>query len=229
MLGNTLGVSDNGNFTKVNMTAFGETTATNNSSLSTNHFFTGKPYISELGYAVLFRNYRPEQGKWQTADPLGYPDGWNNLAYVNNGVTGAIDYLGMECVAADTIQRTRNYILSTGPLVVEKLSDFSYLYSMTWSAYGFEHYGSYISCSCGGSCGSCDGLHWVEDNIEGPFVANDPVVGWYLSDEVMTEEELAVKKDDWTKQLSDAIRGPLEAWKADIWKDIEVSCIPKPE
>jgi hypothetical protein len=32
-------------------------------------------------------------GKWQTADPLGYPDGWNNLAYVNNGVTSAIDWL----------------------------------------------------------------------------------------------------------------------------------------
>ncbi|MDR0933360.1 MAG: hypothetical protein LBM70_10140, partial [Victivallales bacterium] len=94
MLGNTLGVSDNGNFTKVNMTAFGETTATNHYPLTTNHFFTGKPYIGELGYAFLFRNYRPEQGKWQTADPLGYPDGWNNLAYVNNGVTGAIDWQG---------------------------------------------------------------------------------------------------------------------------------------
>ena len=33
-------------------------------------------------------------GKWQTADPLGYPDGWNNFAYVNNGVTMAIDWLG---------------------------------------------------------------------------------------------------------------------------------------
>jgi RHS repeat-associated protein len=94
MLGNTLGVSDNGNFTKVNMTAFGETTATNHYPLTTNHFFTGKPYIGELGYAFLFRNYRPEQGKWQTADPLGYPDGWNNLAYVNNWVIGAVDPAG---------------------------------------------------------------------------------------------------------------------------------------
>ena len=25
---------------------------------------------------------------------LGYPDGWNNLAYVNNRITGAIDWLG---------------------------------------------------------------------------------------------------------------------------------------
>ena len=46
--------------------------------------FTGKPYIGELGFAFLFRNYRSDYGKWQTTDPLGYPDGWNNLAYVNN-------------------------------------------------------------------------------------------------------------------------------------------------
>ena len=35
-------------------------------------------------------------GKWQTADLLGYPDGWNNFAYVNNGVTMAIDIAGRE-------------------------------------------------------------------------------------------------------------------------------------
>jgi uncharacterized protein RhaS with RHS repeats len=33
-------------------------------------------------------------GKWQTSDPLGYPDGWNNLAYCNNGVTSCYDWLG---------------------------------------------------------------------------------------------------------------------------------------
>ena len=33
-------------------------------------------------------------GKWTTSDPLGYPDGWNNLAYVNNGVTNTFDWLG---------------------------------------------------------------------------------------------------------------------------------------
>jgi RHS repeat-associated protein len=57
-------------------------------------FFTGKPQVEGLGYAFLFRNYRADLGKWQTADPLGYPDGWNNLAYVNNGVTSAIDTNG---------------------------------------------------------------------------------------------------------------------------------------
>ena len=40
------------------------------------------------------RNYRAGLAKWQTADPIGYPDGWNQLAYCNNGVTGAVDLWG---------------------------------------------------------------------------------------------------------------------------------------
>ena len=87
MLGNTLGVKGKDSYQPIKMTAFGE-------SDNVDAFFTGKPLVGELGYAFLFRNYRPEQGKWQTADPLGYPDGWNNFAYVNNGVTMAIDWLG---------------------------------------------------------------------------------------------------------------------------------------
>ena len=83
MLGSILNIGGKA----VNMTSFGE-------SSNPNAMYTGKPYISELGYAFLFRNYRADYGKWQTTDPLGYPDGWNNLAYVNNGVTTLIDWLG---------------------------------------------------------------------------------------------------------------------------------------
>ena len=83
MLGSTLAV----NGKPVEMTAFGETT-------DANAFFTGKPMIPELGYSFLFRDYNPHQGKWTTSDPLGYPDGWNNLAYVNNEVIGAVDICG---------------------------------------------------------------------------------------------------------------------------------------
>ena len=91
MLGSTLGSHSDEGYTPVRMTAFGETE-------DESAMFTGKPYIGELGYAFLLRNYRPEQGKWQTPDPLGCPDGWNNLAYVNNGVTMAIDWLRGSCV-----------------------------------------------------------------------------------------------------------------------------------
>ncbi len=57
-------------------------------------FFTGKPLVGELGYAFLMRNYRSDTGKWQTSDPLGYPDGWNNYAYCNNEITETIDLFG---------------------------------------------------------------------------------------------------------------------------------------
>ena len=84
MLGSTLNIGGKA----IHMTAFGEST-------DTNAMYTGKPYIGELGYAFLFRNYRADQGKWQTSDPLGYPDGWNNLAYVNNNVIYSFDKTGL--------------------------------------------------------------------------------------------------------------------------------------
>lgn len=89
MLGSTLGVKSGAGINAVTMTAFGETD-------DKDVFFTGKPAVGELGYAFLFRNYRADQGKWQTADPMGYPDGWNNLSYCNNLVTFSIDLFGMK-------------------------------------------------------------------------------------------------------------------------------------
>ena len=84
MLGSTLNIGGK----SVNMTAFGE-------SDDTNAMYTGKPYIGELGYAFLFRAYDPAQGKWTTSDPLGYPDGWNNLAYCNNKASMYCDKYGL--------------------------------------------------------------------------------------------------------------------------------------
>lgn len=86
ILGTTLGVKDGEKFTAIEKDAFG--------AGNVDGFFTGKPYVEGLGYSFLFRNYRPEIGKWQTADPAGYPDGWNNLAYCNNHVNSSIDRLG---------------------------------------------------------------------------------------------------------------------------------------
>ena len=42
----------------------------------------------------LMRNYRAGLAKWQTADPMGYPDGWNQLAYSGNSAHG-VDVYGM--------------------------------------------------------------------------------------------------------------------------------------
>ena len=91
MLGTTLGVKDGDKVTQNNLTAFGESLS---ASPMQDSFFTGKPHVGEMGYVFLFRAYRADQGKWQTSDPLGYPDGWNNFAYCNNWVNDAIDLFG---------------------------------------------------------------------------------------------------------------------------------------
>ena len=91
MLGSTLSVDGK----SIDMTAFGD-------SDDPAAMFTGKPQVEELGHVFLFRNYRAELGKWQTADPLGYPDGWNQLAYCNNGVVSAIDWLGAVAISDST-------------------------------------------------------------------------------------------------------------------------------
>ncbi len=105
MLGTTQGTFSDGKYSKNNVTLFGETD-------NKETMFTGKPQIDGIGYSFLFRSYRPELAKWtpnfgrnfefvrseseaeQTSDPFGYPDGFNNFAYVNNGVTSSIDWLG---------------------------------------------------------------------------------------------------------------------------------------
>jgi RHS repeat-associated protein len=44
--------------------------------------YTGKPYDADLGAFVFpFRNYRPEEGRWMSADPSGFPDGVNGAKY----------------------------------------------------------------------------------------------------------------------------------------------------
>jgi len=91
MLGSTMGSVSGKDYKAVDMTLFGESKTEDEEV-----FFTGKPEVDGLGYAFAFRNYRSSLGKWQTADPLGYPDGWNNKAYVNNWVVGCIDRFGAD-------------------------------------------------------------------------------------------------------------------------------------
>jgi RHS repeat-associated protein len=57
--------------------------------------YTGKPYDADLGaYVFPFRNYRPEEGRWMSADPSGFPDGVNGHAY-NALPLHQIDPLGL--------------------------------------------------------------------------------------------------------------------------------------
>jgi RHS repeat-associated protein len=92
ILGTTQGATDGKDFAAISRDSFGQTL--DNSTDTDYDYFTGKPKVEGLGYAFLFRNYAAGLGKWTTSDPLGYPDGWNNFAYVNNRVTGCIDWRG---------------------------------------------------------------------------------------------------------------------------------------
>ena len=83
ILGTTVGTKSRRRYTAAALTAFGEPIQTSQA------FFTGKPQVEGLGRVFLYRNYRASLAKWQTADPLGYPDGWNQLAYgVNSPLMG---------------------------------------------------------------------------------------------------------------------------------------------
>jgi RHS repeat-associated protein len=95
MLGSSLGVVESGKFCEIRRTSFGELMPDASCLLPDQDFFTGKPQVEGLGYSFLFRNYRADVGKWQSSDPLGYPDGWNNFAYCGNAVVNDIDILGL--------------------------------------------------------------------------------------------------------------------------------------
>ena len=95
MLGTTVGSKSNGKYSAAALTAFGENLSVDSPTPTQNsNFFTGKPFVEGLDHAFWMRNYRAGLAKWQTADPMGYPDGWNQLAYCNNGVTSALDLWG---------------------------------------------------------------------------------------------------------------------------------------
>ena len=90
MLGTTVAAKSPRRCSAAALTAFGEPLP----GADGGAFFTGKPQVDGLGYAFLYRNYRPDLAKWQTADPLGYPDGWNQLAYGVNSPLEGVDLLG---------------------------------------------------------------------------------------------------------------------------------------
>ena len=100
----TVGAKKDGKYFAAALSAFGEDLS-NHTPTHNSNFFTGKPYIEGLGHAFLFRNYRASLGKWQTADPLGYPDGWNQLAYCRNWVTSAVDLWGCATVTSTIFER----------------------------------------------------------------------------------------------------------------------------
>jgi len=118
VLGTTLGADGADGYAAASLTAFGDPVPGGPRSRAADALFTGKPHVDGLGYAFLFRNYRPSLGKWLTADPLGYPDGWNHIAYGDNEPVAGVDFEGAYWVSFSfTIQKTCDslfYLLGPG-------------------------------------------------------------------------------------------------------------------
>ena len=124
-LGTTVGAKRDGKYSAAALTAFGEDLTVDSPTPTQNsNFFTGKPYVEGLGHAFWMRNYRAGLAKWQTADPMGYPDGWNQLAYCGNGVMGAIDLWGSKEKDITTVWR---YAESGGAVGYPMLDVFDYM------------------------------------------------------------------------------------------------------
>ena len=110
ILGTTVGEKERGRrYAAARQTAFGDGDAA---------YFTGKPAVAGLGRAFLYRNYRPDLAKWQTADPLGYPDGWNQLAYCKLSPTVYVDYAGGQVTCVYSIS-SRKFTMDDGSLHYE--------------------------------------------------------------------------------------------------------------
>ena len=129
MLGTTVGAKQGGKYAAAALTAFGENHPTTEPP---NHqtFFTGKPYVEGLGHAFLMRNYRAGLAKWQTADPLGYPDGWNQFAYCGNGATEVLDFVGGFGIFPHDVNNSWKIVLNENVLVVkdgENKFEYSYI------------------------------------------------------------------------------------------------------
>ncbi|MDD3155081.1 MAG: hypothetical protein PHS41_09445 [Victivallaceae bacterium] len=109
ILGTTLGVMDAERVDAKQLSAFGESLQGETPSDIT--FFTGKPFVGNLGYAFLFRTYRSAHGRWQSADPAGYPSGWNNQLYCNNRAVNMVDPLGLAEVLGTSQYSIADYCL----------------------------------------------------------------------------------------------------------------------
>ena len=136
ILGTTLGTQSEHGYASVAMTAFGDTA-------DADALFTGKPQVDGLGHAFLFRNYRAGLGKWLTADPLGYPDGWNQLAYCNNWVMDCIDWLGGLIISDDYITEKDLTYGDNGIKIINdySISDWIFVkYLPNGMRYGYEWY-----------------------------------------------------------------------------------------
>lgn len=76
--------------------------------------FTGKPFVKELeGFVFKHRNYSAKDLRWTTADPSGFPDGFNNYQYALANPNSFVDPYGLDVEWATT---TETGVTGTNPL-----------------------------------------------------------------------------------------------------------------
>jgi RHS repeat-associated protein len=77
--------------------AFGNLLAAQTNGDTNRYLFSTKEFDSRSGlYYFGARYYDPEVGRWLNTDPLGYTDGFNLYAYVNNNPLNAVDPFGFQ-------------------------------------------------------------------------------------------------------------------------------------
>jgi len=216
MLGNTLGVNEKDKFTSIKRDVFGKTLE--NQAGNQYSMFTGKPQIGGLGYAFLFRNYRPNLGKWQTADPLGYPDGFNNFAYVNNKVTNSFDWLGGTTFTAQlrvgrtptltSDERTPQTTYFAGDTTVTLTVNFTFTVITSWSTQTFY-------CSVPG----CPGHTVVAGSSSGP-ASGTLYFSTFWEDHSATPEEIAEAVEQMNGYADTALVGIADGIRADHYQKI---------
>ena len=115
-LGTTVGAKKDGKYSAAVLSAFGENLSVDSPTPTQNsNFFTGKPMVEGLGHTFLMRNYRAGLAKWQNADPMGYPDGWNQLAYGINSPMEGFDLRGGDWYEWNSGTMLAYYIAPWGP------------------------------------------------------------------------------------------------------------------
>ncbi len=102
-------------FSSYNYDAFGNLLSPQAASDTNRYLFSTKEFDPRSGlYYFGARYYDPEVGRWLTPDPMGFVDGMNLYAYVNNSPINLIDphgYLG-ERLGADLGEDALNYYAS---------------------------------------------------------------------------------------------------------------------
>jgi len=117
-LGSVVALSDeSGNIVeRYSYDVFGEPNRV--SAVSNRYMFTGREYDSETGnYYYRARYYKPDIGRFMSADPIGYEAGLNLYTYVANNPINNIDPLGLvtydECLShyQTALKKIREYVV----------------------------------------------------------------------------------------------------------------------